>query len=407
MFSGSHVIVPRTEDSVVDMYLRFCSTLRNLVMKHPRAKDAASHAQQQGERDMWARLNQARIIDLGSAFYAATYHEADVYTTEHIAGQSWTRPGTGQKLTEEDGRKFFEDITEGGKHHPLDVEHLPFDHVLFMFGPGEVLLNPTIGKLRYDNPTEHPQLMFMGYLVSYDGFVADLAISAKGSSDEMLACSYVRHPNYATWSKAFFLSPWIVSAVIDYVNEHRQIMLENDPPANWKRPKKGRKQFVKHPIPKPYYTVFLDKDVRVQDWLGRRRKAETGTSFEYQHRFDVRAHERCYIRRGPLPLADKLRQKMVDAGYRIYAMGDMHPDDVRRLAERKQPPRGGGEWVAIKVRWIAHDVRPHNDALPYIPAVQSKQEGWEEARMNNEECIKEIVAKAGLGAQQQHPHRGP
>jgi hypothetical protein len=87
------------------------------------------------------------------------------------------------------------------------------------------------------------------------------------------------------------------------------------------------------------------------------------------YRHDRRGHERCYVRRGPLPLDGKRKAKLERAGYKIWTVGALDAETHQRLAERELPPKRTEEWLALLTRWIDHQV-VGAPGLPYIPAVR-------------------------------------
>ena len=123
-------------------------------------------------------------------------------------------------------------------------------------------------------------------------------------------------------------------------------------------------------IPKPYYVVRLQKQLIEE--TGQRtldRLAKIQRELSYRH--DRRGHERCYIRRGKLPLEEKDSKKLLKADYKIWTLDAPDSAAYHQLMERGQPPKAPDEWIAILTRWVdATIVGP--EELPYIPAIRMR-----------------------------------
>lgn len=379
---GSPVMI--RDLTAADFYLSVMKMIRNLAQRQPRNQQ--DHVYLQHIRDVWARMSQARIVDLGAKQFMDLYHEIDVWTTEQLIGEEWKEVGDPTGPMYDEGRfdptRYRKILEEAGRDLPLDVEHLPFEHTFFMPGPGDMSFSRLQSAGRYG--ADHP-VALAGFLVSHDGLVSEIGVAYE--YDESMAGngkifylveSVRRMANSNIWPTPATLVPWLVPALIAYVNEYRKFVVERPPNQDLRRKYRaaGLALKKKRPIPQPYYTVYLKSEKIIETWESMVKKSKPGTSFEYGHRFDVRGHERCYIRRGPLPLEEKDRKKLIARGYTVYTINPMTNEDMYRLTERGLPPKSRNEWLAIKTKWIDADIRPHRPGLPYIPAVRkpSKKE---------------------------------
>jgi hypothetical protein len=357
--------------SAADFYLSVMLMLHDVARRNPRTDREKVYSQH--IRSIWARMANARIIDLGAKQFMDLYHEIDVYCTEQLIGEEW-RPAGAPVSPTFDPSSYASTLNKEGKYIPLDTEHLPFENTFFMPGPGEMSFSATQSLGRYG--LEKP-VALAGFLVSHDGLVSEVGVAYELDDEgrariHTLVENVRKLANSDQWADPATLVPWIVPALIAYVNEYRKFIVERPPNFDLKQKfkKAGAALKKRKPVPMPYYTVYLKSEKIIETWDTMVRKAKPGKSFEYGHRFDVRGHERCYIRRGELPLDDKERKKLVARGYTVYTVNPMTREDMYRLTERGLRPKSRNEWLGIKVKWIDADVRPHRPDLPYVPAVR-------------------------------------
>ena len=92
--------------------------------------------------------------------------------------------------------------------------------------------------------------------------------------------------------------------------------------------------------------------------------------WKLDHRVDCREHDRCYIRRGRLPISSDERSLLEGRGYTIYTdRKDVSPRDARRFNRRRIPHPDGIDWVAIKtVRIPEHKRGPEGKRV--VPLVR-------------------------------------
>jgi hypothetical protein len=159
----------------------------------------------------------------------------------------------------------------------------------------------------------------------------------------------------------------IVQMIIDIINDHKRFIVEK---GKGKKSQKALRKASKKAgsigyVPAPYYVVRL-KDELVEDIA----RDEHGSRPRFlSHRYDRRGHERCYVRRGPLPLDPELYAKLQKAGYKIFTTADPDAETYRRLMRRQMKPKSHDEWLAILTKWIEATVCG-DESLPYVPAVR-------------------------------------
>jgi hypothetical protein len=101
----------------------------------------------------------------------------------------------------------------------------------------------------------------------------------------------------------------------------------------------------------------------------QRYMSQVEISREYSHRWDVRAHERVRIRRGPLPLAADVRMDLHRKGYRIFEGGELDAETRAKIEKRRVRGKSSDEWVAVLSSWVDEHVKGPESA-PYVPGVR-------------------------------------
>jgi hypothetical protein len=348
------------------------------------ATESADALEQQQASLLWAEASHARLIEIKPELYANLYHEADVFTTERLAGQTW-KPYDRNDRGKVDADMILRRITDVGRVMPFP-EKLPFPAVFLSFRNELRLSNMQVHarvppRFRNKIPAEATGRI-LGYLLTEGPLAVEFYVVddvRPGESVFLYEALYV-HRNFPgvdaedahSWVNSFMLYPWVLNIIVDLINDHKTLVIEHPDSLFRKKWKKNRKAFsIKRRIPPPYYSVIL-RDKVIKDMLdGMHKKHPEGMHFSYGHRFDVRRHERVRIMRGPLPLPDKTRKQLQkEPKRRIYTVEPMSAEDTERLARRGVPAKRKDEWLAILVSEIQPHVKPHDDSLPYIPATR-------------------------------------
>ncbi len=159
--------------------------------------------------------------------------------------------------------------------------------------------------------------------------------------------------------------------VFGMLSEYRSITTEDDLFGKVNRRRRGGKRWRN--LPSRFYEVRFRHTVKKarpsmpqeEDPVSRKPQA---------HRSDVRHHERVRVRRGTLPMDEKLQEKLRARKYRVYTDGMTLTDkDSERLMDRhgRIPKyRPGEEWIAVLSYTVVEHIRGPEDA-PYIPSVRT------------------------------------
>ena len=362
--------------------------------------------------DLWARLRSARLFSVPTVLLNDTYEEVGGYL------KSLVRLGKPDELPVEEGTDL---LMRTGTHHAFP-EHLSFDHVLLLYPWGEHIqdgskidqhtskIAPVVGAGLYLSdeelgwrvgPEVVPRLRqqglwsVLGHLVSHDGKVwellrwAVLQVNGKtlpidytsGTLLESIADLPKGLPvqiatGFATlvmrdglqWFCPLSMNPWALTAMTSMINDYKTLVIQKPTLKDRTQAKRwSKKRGLKRFSPPMYYGVMLRDNVvftsSVEDQF------EEGVRRCYaDFRSDVRGHERCRIRRGPIPMDLGKRQKLLGRGYKLYEhVMDLEAGDEKRLRERGTPFKQRGEWLAIKTTWVDAYIKGPEDA-PYIPA---------------------------------------
>lgn len=321
---------------------------------------------------VWNALRDARVFHFDPKTYLTVYHEVDCWTTEVLAGLSWAPSDKG---SEEESRHLMETIERESRDVPYP-DKLPFSCVFLGYGHG---ISHSKSFLRLKSPDTLQDRIQEGYLIGHlltdVGVVVGFYRVTLTNGEQVIFADFLRllvhGEKKVRWVKSKFnLEPWILPHLIKVVNEHRTFLLESPiQPGLRRQYKDNRKRMGLKPdhwayTPRPFYTLKLQSQTikeRVRKNLGHPRGPAT-------YRTDVRAHERCRIMRGKLPLDPKLRNKLTKRGYKIFTTNELDKDTLYRLQERGRPFKRSDEWLAVLTTWVESHYTHNDPKLPYIPA---------------------------------------
>ncbi len=331
-------------------------------------------------RQLWAVAKNARIFDFRPEDWLKANRAADVYTTTKIAKLDWIAPTAGSTASnpnynrtpsEEEQAQFIETIREAGSRVPFP-DPLPFGATYLGFGAGVALTQDQF-LARAALPTRPIMgAALLGYVIwdSEGGWVTEILQVVEPEDNFLL-------PNVVCMNGIWFdpvltLAPWITTYLVGVIHDHRKLIIESRPTTKQRRTWQKRRERLKVPalIPKPYYIVRLRKEL-IEETERRSNSRLSKISRELSYRHDRRGHERCYIRRGKLPLEPKDAKKLTDGGYKIWTLDEPDSNAYRQLMERGQPPKSPDEWIAILTRWIDPTVVGPDDK-PYVPAIRMR-----------------------------------
>lgn len=355
----------KPEDQSLETYLEAIAyTLR--VSRQEANTDRRAEAMR-----MYVAFREARVFHLGQETYAAVHAEADRYTTE-MAGLEYQPPNLRREVPEEENRRYVSTFMREAKHQPWP-EKFPFPVIYLGYGKG-VTLPLESGRLKAPSTIRDDieEIRVLGHLLTAEGHALTwLQAFVRGPDNVGIVqwCDEARTIE-AGWTRGLDLEPWTLPHLVRIINDHRTFVVETELSGAVRRSiKENRKPLglddYKH-MPKPYYRLQLQTHVireKVRKQLGRPAKPKS-------YKTDVRGHERCRIRRGPLPIDPKLADKLHKRGYVIYSTNTLDEDTYQRLSQRGMAFKRADEWLAVKATWVKDHLSSNSPNLPYIPAVR-------------------------------------
>jgi len=357
-------------NNTVKNYVHMLETLRDHATG--RAKDWDFNANRsktadQIDRALWARMRNAAIVEVPCALYAALYHMVDRMTTEQV-GCTWSGPE--DPPPDDTPPDFIERIDELGKSIRLP-EKRPFATVFFAYD-----VPPAVSKAAQRIYFQHllrqnidisrlRAVRLMGHLVS-EGIAAALLMVTRGDTDWALV-RFVEQAN-DEWMVPSTLAPWILRNLVLWVNDHMQV-LQSQRSFGYRNKfrRAAKKAKLKGHVPPPYYTVPM-RDGVIEEKI--RSATERGTcDIDWQHRWLVRGHWMCRVRRGELPLDPKKEALLKQRKYKVFTLEQPDAKTWEHLAKRGVKPKGRNEWMAVLLSW-RKDYKKGPEDKPLIPSVR-------------------------------------
>ena len=327
---------------------------------------------------VWSRMRQARIFDVPALAWVTLYHVADRWVDEVIGESSGWKPANWDG-TPSDMKSIEPEVVDRMNAYYFSndsqlewPDHLPFETTYIGFGNGAGISR--LGMQMRKFPA-HSHGTLLGYVINEaDKSIDEVILLRDPDGSKATSIAAIGWQGKYNPLSVMTLSPLVVHTLIEFINEHKTIVVEKRPSSNdrYAYNKSAKRQRTKL-LPRPYYIVPVRAKLikeRARSTLGRigSRPRLCG------HRYDVRGHERIRIERGTLPIKPKDEKKLLKRGYRIYTNRDrIQNDDFARMLERKVPLIRTGEWVAILVTWVDSFVKGPLDA-PYIPAVRKAEQ---------------------------------
>lgn len=355
----------KPEDQSLETYLEAIAyTLR--VSRQEANTDRRAEAMR-----MYVAFREARVFHLGQETYAAVHAEADRFTTE-MAGLDYQPPNLRREVPEEENRRYVATFMREAKHQSWP-EKFPFPIIYLGYGRG-VVLPLASGRLKVPSRVrgDVEEVRLLGHLLTAEGHALAWLqgiVNGEEGVGTIQWCDEARTVE-AGWTRGLDLEPWTLPHLVRIINDHRTFVVETELSGAVRRSiKENRKPLglddYKH-MPKPYYTLRLQTHVireKVRKQLGRPAKPKS-------YKTDVRGHERCRIRRGPLPIDPKLADKLHKRGYVIYSTNTLDEETYQRLSQRGMAFKRADEWLAVKATWVKDHLSSNSPNLPYIPAVR-------------------------------------
>lgn len=357
---------------------------------------------------LWARMRAARLFNIPAVLMEDTYDEVAGYVG------SLVRLGEEDELSPEEGTDLL--IREGCEH-PFP-EQLPFDHCLLLYAwngrkadgskidpnldqiasvvsAGIVLDDEQLawrfGSAAVPRLREQGVWSVLGHLVSHDGeawellrwtrlgipgtnvkLTTDMLANLDDTTDVGIATGFAvtRLRDTEKWWSPLSMTPWALSAVINMINDYKTLVVDKPKTSDRLKTRSwAKKRRLKNVRPPMFYGIMLQDNVVFTDAV-RNQFTSNGRQSYLNYRSDVRGHERCRIRRGPMPMGPAERHKYLSRGYTLYEhLMDLDSEDEKRLRERGMPLKERGEWLAIKTTWVDSYMKGPEDA-PYRPAIR-------------------------------------
>ena len=248
------------------------------------------------------------------------------------------------------------------KRFPFDSVWLGYDKAYGLDFDQTINWAPVDGKPIPEHQQESGHLI--GHLVTAAGDMWTFLHNAR----KEVNCFRARSADSGWPAVEYIFCSELPPLIIEYVNQQRTFIVSEDVLGLRRRMKMNRKALGlsgKHIIPPPFYRIRLRSKV-IQEVV---RRVADGMPSAYRH--DVRAHERCRVRRGPLPVHQDQREKLERLGYQIYTIEKLSAEMLVRFAERSIPFKRVDEWMAIKVTWVNAHISPGDESLPYVPALRT------------------------------------
>jgi len=315
------------------------------------------------------RVKNSRIFEISPFTYSEIHHAADVYTTEEIYGEKWEFPlPEDLEQPEEKATDYVNRVGTAVKHVPYP-EKLPFDNCLFIYSP-PFGLTPNQAGLRLSTETvdKCSNIQVIGHIIGENEAAEFIMLKPRDDSLNW-GMSFIPMRLDGSWVRGITLVPWILQGLVSLVNNYRTFVVEHMHSFSAKRNyKKMAKKYkgIPRPMPPPYYTIKLKQKLIRQ---AAKQTFQSLPSREYQHRFDVRGHERVRIKRGKLPLNPKIEADLRKRKYTIFISTPPDFNTYRLLAERNIFNKRPDEWMAVKISWVKAYIKgPEN--TPYVPSVR-------------------------------------
>ena len=357
---------------------------------------------------LWARMQTARLFNVPTVLLEDIYDEVAGYVGAIV------RLGQADELPSDLGTDL---LIQEGCNHPFP-ERLPFEDILLLY-PWAGLnadgspCDPAMGDIasilssglvlddeqlafRYGPSVvpslrEHGVWSVVGHLASQDGqaweFLRWTKMSLPGTSMVLQMDDLGRIPadsdiqissgiavtrlrDAEKWWSPLAMTPWALSSATHMINNCKSVA-EKTKTSDRMTVQRWRKKKGLNVRPPMFYRILLQDNSTFAEAIQSQfpgSERQCNATF----RSDVRGPERCRVRRGPLPMSERERSKLLSRGYTLYeevGLG-LSTEDESRLLERGLPLKEEGEWVALKTSWVDSYLKGPEDA-PYRPAIRS------------------------------------
>jgi len=322
---------------------------------------------------IWPKLRDAVIFEMPPVAYTTLHNEFQRYVLRSARVDPDVPYGDHTKAQ----LKRVGEVLSSARDAPFP-EKLPFTSSFFAYGGGvpENAAGYLVdGKIQVDDARGK----LYGHLVSADGSVISFRRIVDGSRESNLLFQFEREGHGHLWSNPHLLTPWLVNALVSYVNEHKTLIEAGRNGFGYQTLiKKTSKQLnIKPPVPPPFYVVYM-KDEFIREQV-QRRGSEIKRHIEWQHRWKVRGHDCVRFTRGPLPLDPELEKELLARKYKVFTVEQPDSETFMALAKRGVPPKGVDEWIAVLSYW-RKDFEKGPVDKPMVESVRRSTKKWAETK---------------------------
>lgn len=362
---GASEVDKAMHEAIVKNFLLISQTVRN-----------AANDGEPGAVKCWPFIRNAVLFEIPPSAYVSLFNEFMQFIAR-LAKMDITTPP--EKYTAKQWRRV-RGILSTGEDAPFP-EKMPFDACFFAYGGG--VTDPSAdllsAELKHKNAVATAVGRLYGHLVTSTGIVAGFRYVADHvNARKGIVVTYDRDPAIShKWDRVQTLAPWIINALVEYVNEHKSIVEQGkNGLAHQMLVKKVAKILhIKPPRPPPFYVVRMkDQLIREQ---AQRRGASIKRHIDWQHRWQVRGHDCIRYARGFMPLDENVEADFVDRGYKVFKGEDIVDSAMfNALNRRGVAPKRNDEWMAILSYWRESFVKGPEDK-PLVESTRQSSKKWD------------------------------
>jgi hypothetical protein len=314
---------------------------------------------------IWPKLRDAVIFEMPPIAYETLFEQFARYCIRS-AGLD---PDAIDEHTEKERQRAMKFI-ESGIDAPFP-DKLPFESCFFAYGGGVEI--PTI----LGAPEGGTANILYGHLVCADGTVSSFRrFRGQDNGQQKEGVSILHDRENGKWQNVHSLSPWIVNALIAYINEHQTLIETGKRGLGYKTllKRSAKKLGVKVPrIPPPFYVVYI-RDQLIREQVQQQSHA-IKRHIDWQHRWRVRGSWCIRFERGPLPLDPEKEAELRKRKYKIFTVTQPDAELFSALVKRGIPGKRTDEWLAILKYWRGEHIKGPEDK-PLIESVRRSTKKW-------------------------------
>lgn len=318
-------------------------------------------------------LHKACIIHVGADVFGEVVKRAEGWVLENIA---LVEPDDEVEL---DDAGFLDKVVRPIGSQVAEApwpDKLPFESVFLGYGSGWAL-DPLLTHCKgYAQAARGGSVRIMGHLLSSSGRCFEVSVVDRGDI-EQAQFEPLRTWDGLRWTCGFDFLCWAIPMLVEVINQYRSFVFTHEFGDDQLREylKKYRHRKLSKAVgrnkllPPPFYRIRLKDTFHIEDAAQKAIRELFPKTRSLRFRHDRRGHERCYVRRGEMPLEPDKSMAMRRNGYTVYTDATPSAEDAKRLLDRRMASKCNDEWLAIKTCWIDAQV-VGDSSLPYIPALR-------------------------------------